>query len=521
MNSQKVLFVASEMSPLAKSGGLGDVVGALPYSLREIGVDARVILPLYKPIKEKYLAKLTFVRWTMIKLGWRSMYSGLYRMDFQGLPIYFIDNEYYFAHDQIYLDYSFDIERFSFFQRAVLEALGMPMDFFPDILHLNDWQTGMIPCLLEAHYRPYGFHKNLKTVFTIHNLRYQGIHGVERIADLMDLPSRFLTDAGILHDGVPNFMKAGIVYADKVTTVSPSYAEEMLTDYYGEGLNGLLMYYSHKLQGILNGIDTNEYDPETDPMIPANYNVKNWKAGKAVCKAEVQKQYDLNLSPDTPLFGIVSRLVDQKGLDLLIHIIDELLAYGVQIAILGTGDPYYELMLEQAAIRNEGDMAVKIMFSNKMAHRLYAGADLLLMPSLFEPCGLSQMIAMRYGTIPVVRETGGLRDTVIPYNQYTGEGNGFSFCNINAHELLFTARYAADVYRQSPEAWNGLVRAAMESDYSWERSAQIYKDMYAEVAAPEKVEAVEVPAAPETPPMQKKNAVQEDEPEDESQPKAY
>ncbi len=481
MIEPKVLFVSSEMAPLAKSGGLGDVIGALPKSLREAGVDARVILPLYKKIKDRYMSQMTFIRWAMIKLGWRSMYSGLLRMDFDGMPIYFIDNEYYFGHDQLYLDYSFDIERFSFFQRAVIEAIGMPMDFDPDILHLNDWQTGMIPCLLNAHYRPFGFHTGLKTVYTIHNLKYQGIHGRERIADLMDLPDRFMTDGGVLKDGVPNFMKAGIVYSDWVTTVSPTYAREILTDYYGEGLNGLLGYESHKLSGILNGIDDREYDPAVDPLLPANYGPDNWQVGKSVCKTELQKELGLMVDPTMPLAAMISRLVDQKGLDLLIRVLDEMLDSGIQVAVLGTGDPYYETILEETASRCPDKMSATLAFDSALAHRIYAGADLFLMPSLFEPCGLSQMIAMRYGTIPVVRETGGLKDTVFPYNQYTGEGNGFSFTNINAHELLFTTKYAADLMRESPEAWNGLVKTAMNGEYSWHRSAESYKALYVEL----------------------------------------
>ena len=478
MSDPKVLFVTSEMAPLAKSGGLGDVAGALPRSLRELGVDARVIMPLYKKIKDRYMTQLTFVRWAMIKLGWRSMYSGLLKMEFDGVPVYFIDNEYYFGHDQLYLDYSFDIERFSFFQRAVIEAIGMPMDFEPDVLHLNDWQTGMIPCLLNAHYRPYGFHTSLKTVYTIHNLKYQGIHGRERIADLMDLPDRFMTDGGVLKDGVPNFMKAGIVYSDKVTTVSPTYAREILTDYYGEGLNGLLTYESHKLVGILNGIDDREYDPKNDPLLPANYSPDDWQTGKSVCKAELQKELGLAVDPSAPLAAMITRLVDQKGLDLLIRILDEMLDSGIQVAVLGTGDPYYETLLEETAGRCPDKMSASLTFDSALAHRMYAGADLFLMPSLFEPCGLSQMIAMRYGTIPIVRETGGLKDTVTPYNQYTGEGTGFSFANINAHEFLFTTRYAADLRRDEPEAWNGLVRSAMIGDYSWNKSARSYRALY-------------------------------------------
>ncbi len=338
----KILFVSSEVAPLAKTGGLGDVLGALPAKLRQVGLDARIVMPLYKKIKEQYGSELVFCRWAMIKLGWRTMYSGLLTMPVNGVPVYFIDNEYYFGHDQIYLDYSFDIERFSFFQRAVLEALGEPMDFEPDILHLNDWQTGMIPCLLDAHYRPYSFHQNLRTVFTIHNLKYQGIHGREKIADLMDLPDRYLTDGGILKDGVPNFMKAGIVYADRVTTVSPTYAGEIMTEYYGEGLHQLLQSQAHKVSGLLNGIDDQEYDPAHDPLIPAGYDLKTWQAGKAACKAALQRELSLDEDPKIPLACMISRLTDQKGLDLLVHVLGEMLYDGMQLAVLGTGDPDYE-----------------------------------------------------------------------------------------------------------------------------------------------------------------------------------
>lgn len=478
MRKPKILFVSSEVAPFAKVGGLADVVGVLPGELVKLGCDARVVMPLYRQIKQKYSEELTFKRWTMLKLGWRSMYSGLFTLEKDGVTYYFIDNEYYFGHDYIYLDYSFDIERFSFFQRAVLEAMGDGMQFEPDVLHCNDWQAAMIPVLLDAHYRPHGYHTNVKTVVTIHNLKYQGIHGVERIADLCDLAPQYLTSYGVLKDGVPNFLKAGIVYSDAITTVSPTYAQEILTGYYGEGLDGVLRNYSYKLTGILNGLDLVEYNPETDPHIKANYSVDTYEEGKAECKAELQEILNLEQNPGAPLLGIITRLVDQKGIDLLTRVLDEMLFDGMQVVILGTGDPFYENELRKMSGHRPEQLSININYSNDLAHKIYAGADIFLMPSLFEPCGLSQMIAMRYGTVPIVRETGGLKDTVFPYNQFTGEGNGFSFSNINAHELLFTAKYACDVYRNNKEAWKGLVETGMKGDYSWDTSAAKYLALY-------------------------------------------
>jgi len=476
-----ILFATSELAPLAKSGGLGDVAGALPRSLRQIGHDVRVIMPLYKGIKDKYEDQLKFVRWSMLKLGWRTMYSGLLTMDFNGVPLYFIDNEYYFGHDQLYIEYSFDIERFSFFQLAVIDAMGEPMGFEPNILHLNDWQCGMIPCLLDANYRPYGKHEQVRTVFTIHNLKYQGIHGRERILDLLDIPERYLTENGVLKDGAPNFMKSGLVYSDRITTVSPTYSSEIMTPYFGEGLDGVLHEQGWKLSGILNGIDTDAYDPSSDTQLIENYDIESWRVGKAACKRALQEELGLAVRADVPVAAMITRLVDQKGLDLLLHILDELLEEDLQFVLLGTGDPDYENTLREAAAKYPDKMAACLTFSQPLSNRIYAGADMFLMPSLFEPCGLSQLISMRYGTIPVVRETGGLVDTVEPYNQYEGSGTGFSFANINAHEFLFTTKYACEVYRESPEAWQGIVNRAMAGDYSWTRSAQAYADLYEEL----------------------------------------
>lgn len=476
----RILFVSSEMSPLAKTGGLGDVVGSLPKALRALGHDCRVVIPLYRPIKDWYYNQMTFLRWSMIKLGWRTMYSGLFTMDVEGVPVYLIDNEFYFGSDRLYVDYSFDIERFSFFQRAVLEALGEPMQFEPQILNLNDWQTAMIPALLEAHYKPHGYHQQVYSTFTIHNLKYQGIHGRERIQDLLELDDSFMTEETVLKDGAPNFMKAGIVYSNRVNTVSPSYADEILMDYYGEGLNSVLYGRKWKLTGILNGIDTAVYNPEKDPLIETNYSLKDWKTGKASCKRAVQREFNLPQDEKKPLAILISRLVNQKGIDLLLYILDELLNQDMQLIVLGSGEERYEQAIQQAADRHPDKMRCWIGFDEALSHRLYAAADLFLMPSIFEPCGLSQMIAQRYGCLPIVRETGGLRDTVQPYNQYDGTGNGFSFANINAHELLYTTQYALRVYNE-PEAWDHLVESAMKENRSWVSSAQRYLGLYQDI----------------------------------------
>lgn len=474
----KILFVSSEMVPLAKSGGLGDVIGALPKAVREEGQDARVVMPLYKQIKDRYGDQLKFMRWSMNKLGWRTMYSGLFSMEIDGVPVYFIDNEYYFGHDSLYLDYAFDIERFSFFQRAVLEALGDPMQFEPDILHLNDWQSGMIPVLLEAHYKAHGYHTNVQCIYTIHNLKFQGIHGKERIQDLMELQDRYMSDDGVMKDGVPNFMKAGILYSNRVTTVSPTYAEEIKQDYYGEGLNDLLSAQSWKVVGVLNGIDVDSYNPETDQTLAKNYSVRTFQTGKKANKLALQEEIGLEQREDVPMLAMITRLTSQKGLDLLLHIADELISQDIQLVILGTGDEFYENAFHDLEWYHPDKVRSLIMFDEELARRIYASADLFLMPSMFEPCGLGQMIAMRYGSLPVVRETGGLKDTVVPYNKFDGSGTGFSFSNINAHEFLFAIKDALEVYHDFPDSWNQLIRQAMSSDFSWERSAKRYIELY-------------------------------------------
>ena len=498
MRSIRILLATSEASPFAKVGGLADVAGSLPGALNQCDCDARVVLPLYRKIKQEYIGEMTFLGWKMVKMGWRSLYGGLFTMFQNGVQYYFVDNEYYFNHDQIYVEYSFDIERYCFFQRAVLDFMGGFMDFEPDVLHCNDWQTGMMPLLLDVHYKANHIHDNVQTVFTIHNLKYQGVHGIEMIKDLLDLPDRFVTEEFCVKDSAINCMKAGIVFANTVTTVSPTYAYEIMTDYFGEGLNGLLRKYAYKVKGILNGINQEEFNPSADGRLVQTYDVSSYKDGKAANKKKIQESLGLSVNPDAPLCVMIGRLVDQKGLDLLLHVIEEMLFDGMQFVVLGLGDLFYESALSVVAERNREKMCAYLEYSNETAHLLYAAADIFLMPSLFEPCGLSQMISMKYGTIPVVRETGGLKDTVLPYNEIEDTGTGFCFANINAHEFLFITKYACNTYRNHRDAWYRMIERAMAGDYSWEKSACEYAGLYSLITgiSDEAVEAAEADVKP-------------------------
>ena len=484
-------MATSECSPFVKVGGLADVVGALPVELNKQGLDARVILPLYRKVKIKYADSLNFMGWKMVHMGWRSLYAGLFSLEMNGTTFYFVDNEYYFNFDQIYVEYVFDIERYCFFQRAVLDFMGDFMNFEPNVLHCHDWQTGMMPMLLDAHFKKNGYHTDVQTVYTIHNLKYQGVHSIDVVKEMLDLPGEYLRDDFCIQDQAINMLKAGIVFSNSVTTVSPTYAYEIMTDYYGEGLNYTLQKYAYKVSGILNGMNDLEYNPKNDDKIPMKYSVKNYEKGKAACKKSLQEQLGLDVNPGAPLCAMISRLVDQKGLDLLLYVIEEMLYDGMQIVILGTGDPYYERALADIAANHRGAMCACIDFDSGLAHTIYAGADIFLMPSIFEPCGLSQLVAMAYGSVPVVRETGGLKDTVTPYNEYTGEGNGFSFANINAHEFLFVTKYAADLYRNHKDVWKKIIETGMKGDYSWKKSAGEYAGLFSLITgipltAPEK-----------------------------------
>lgn len=472
----KVLFIASECTPFAKTGGLGDVVESLPIALRDRKIDARVIIPKYDNIPAEFKKEMVHKKTFTVPVSWRQEYGGLEILKHEGSIYYFLDNEKYFKRDGLY-GYFDDGERFAYFCRGVLESLPY-MDFQPDILHCNDWHSGMIPLFLKAFYQNQPFYQKMKTVFTIHNLKFQGIFPMETLGDLLGLDDSYRTDEGVEFFGNVNFMKAGIVHSDRLTTVSQSYAEEIKTDYYGENLSGILKKYACKMQGIVNGIDYKKYNPETDPYIYENYRCSFAK--KELNKAKLQEDLRLPVKP-VPVLAMVSRLTRQKGLDLLIHIMDELLAQDIQLIILGTGEWKYERALRHAAERHPDKMKAYFMFNEALAHKIYSGADLYLMPSLFEPCGLSQLIALRYGTLPIVRETGGLKDTIVSYNEQTGEGNGFSFSNFNAHDFLFTIKRALDFYYNRKPIWNKLFKNAFKSNYSWTSSAQKYIKLYEEL----------------------------------------
>ncbi len=478
----KILFAASECVPFIKTGGLADVVGALAPVLARKGHDVRVILPLYTAIPEKYVNAMHHVTDFEVELGWRKQYCGIEALEQDGVTFYFVDNKYYFGRSYIYGLGGDEYERFGFFCRGVLNALPL-IGFIPDILHANDWQTGMIPALLKIQYAHLPEYSKIKTVYTIHNLQYQGVFGIDQFKDVFGLGDSIFTADKIEHFGTANCMKAGIVYADEITTVSPSYAEEIQTAYYGERLDGLLRAKRNHLSGVLNGIDVDDYNPATDKQIAFNYSLEDM-SGKAADKKALQEQLGLEVRPDVPLIGMVGRLSNQKGLDLVDYIIGELMEEDIQLVVLGMGDAKYFNLFSWAEQQYAGRVAARFQMDIQLSHRIYAGADLFLMPSQFEPCGLSQMIALRYGTIPVVRETGGLRDTVLSYNEANGAGNGFSFFNYNAHDMLYTIRRAVWFYHNRPDVWQTLQTRGMEGDYSWTNSAETYLSLYQSMLNP-------------------------------------
>ena len=474
----KILFAASECMPFVKTGGLADVVGTLPNVLARSGEDVRVILPKYSAIAQKYKDEMKDLLYFFVNLGWRRQYCGIQTLERDGVTYYFVDNEYYFARGSIYGSGDEEGERFGYFCRAVLEAL-VHIGFQPDLIHCNDWQTGMIPALLKTHYRDNEFYKDIRTVYTIHNLRYQGIFPWMYIDDLLGIGPEHFNEDELEYYGCISFMKGGIVFSDAVTTVSPTYAQEIQTAYYGERMDGLLRKYSGKLTGILNGIDPEEYNPREDPVIPAHFTSRSLK-NKAECKAALQKELGLEVRPEVPVVAIVSRLVDQKGIDLIECVLDDIMRQDLQFVVLGMGEERYHELFAWAQWRYKGRFATRIELNHALSHRVYAGADMFLMPSQFEPCGLSQMISMRYGTIPIVRETGGLKDSVVPYNKYTDEGNGFSFANYNAHEMLFSIERAVKYFGDA-EMWERLRKRAMKANFSWDASAKKYLKLYAKV----------------------------------------
>ena len=475
----RVLLVASEANPLIKTGGLGDVVGALPKELAKKGVDVRVVIPKYKNINHEFLYKLQFVTWFNVRVGWRNQYCGILEYKEHGVTYYVVDNEYYFGRDcfNIYGHYD-DAERFAFFNRAVLEMIKK-INWKPNVIHCNDWQTGMIPVLLKLEYMRDMFYWNIKTVFSIHNMLYQGVFPKEILPELFGYDMEPFNNRSLEFNGGVSFMKGGINYSDKISTVSYTYANEIRTPQYGEKLDGLLRKRGYAIRGILNGIDYDEYNPYTDKYIYKVYD-KDIIKSKQFNKECLQKDLRLPVDKNIPMIAIVSRLIKQKGLDLIINCADILLKNNIQLVILGTGDFYYEGYFRNLQNRYSNKVSTNIKFDNALAHKIYASSDMFLMPSLFEPCGLSQLIALRYGSVPIVRETGGLKDTVTPYNKYNGVGNGFGFRNFNANEMLMIMEYAISNYYHR-EIWQSIVSQAIQSDNSWSKSANEYMNMYEEV----------------------------------------
>jgi len=472
----KILFTASECVPFCKTGGLADVVGALAPVLQKAGHDVRVMLPLYTVIPEEYKGQMTHVTDFEVLLGWRRQYCGIEQLIMGGVTYYFVDNKYYFDRPYVYGLGGDEFERFGFFNRAVLNALPL-INFWPDILHAHDWQSGMIPALLRIQYDHLPSYHPIQTVFTIHNLQYQGIFTIKDVQDVLGLGDSLWTTDKLECYGSANFLKSALVYADRITTVSFSYAQEIQTAYYGERLDGLLRARHKALSGILNGIDIQEYDPGSDPHIAAPYTPDDLN-GKIACKRALQEQLGLEVRPDVPLIGMVGRLSNQKGLDLVDYVITDILKEDVQLAVLGMGDGRYVDLFSWAEQQYPGRVAARFTMDHALAHRIYAGADMFLMPSQFEPCGLSQMMSLRYGTVPIVRETGGLRDTVLSYNKYTEEGNGFTFFNYNAHDMLITIQRALRYYREKKDVFSMLMKRGMEGDYSWTHSAKEYIRLY-------------------------------------------
>ena len=508
----QIVFASAECAPFVKTGGLGDVAGSLPAALVRAGAEVIVMVPKYATIKDEYKAQMEHFADFYVSLGWRNEYCGLEKLEHDGVTYMFIDNERYFARDYPYGFFD-DGERFAFFSKAITESLQhLPAGFECDILHCNDWQTALAPVFLREFYQGLPLYDRVKTVFSIHNVAFQGqfsdtvMEDILGVAHIPAAASQLRCDACSV-----NYMLGALRYADAITTVSPTYANEIQTPEFGEGLDGVLRERSYALQGILNGIDVAGFDPATDKRIAANYTVED-RSGKAVCKAKLQEELGLEVRDDRPLMVMVTRLTRQKGMDLVMYALDRILAGGVQVAVLGTGDRDYEDGLRYFQDKYPGTMAARIEFDPALSQRMYAAADMFLMPSKFEPCGLSQIIAMRYGTLPIVRETGGLKDTVIPYNEFTGEGTGFSFSNFNGDEMGDAVFRAARLFWDNREAWNQLVTQAMSQDFSWTRSADKYLDLYffmhPEIERPAAVvdepEAVAEPVAAEEPKAEEK-----------------
>ena len=474
---KKILFAASECVPFIKTGGLADVAGSLPKCFDKEYYDVRVILPKYAKIKDSFKDQMQYITNFYMDLNWRQQYVGVFSMEYEGVTYYFIDNEEHFGGSQPYAGMPWDLEKFAFFSKAVLSVLPL-IGFQPDLIHCHDWQTGLIPVYLHERFQGDLFYHDIKTTMTIHNLRFQGIWGKDVIKSITGLSDYYFTPDKLEYKNDANYLKGGLVYADTLTTVSSTYAEEIKTPFFGEGLDGLMRARANDLRGIVNGIDYDVYDPEKDPLITKNFSAKTFRKEKVKNKVALQKELGLEEDPKKMMIGIVSRLTDQKGFDLIAYMMEELCQDEIQLVILGTGDEQYENMFRHYAWKYDKKVSANICYSEELSHKIYASCDAFLMPSLFEPCGLSQLMSLRYGTIPIVRETGGLKDTVQPYNEYEGTGTGFSFANYNAHEMLGCVRYAERIYYDKKRDWNKIVDRAMAMDYSWNSSAKQYQEMY-------------------------------------------
>ncbi len=474
---KNILFAASECVPFVKTGGLADVVGSLPKCFDKRYFDCRVVLPKYSSMKAEYRDRMEYITNFYMDFDNQSQYVGVFKLVHEGVTFYFVDNEHYFSGDSLYGDLLWDIEKYIFFSKAALSILPV-VGFKPDIVHCHDWQTGLIPVYLKERFHEGEFFRDIKSVMTIHNLKFQGTWDVKTIKAYSGLPDYFFTPDKLEYKKDANLLKGGLVYADAITTVSETYADEIKMPFYGEGLDGLLSARSKDLRGIVNGIDYKEYDPATDKFLKHKYSVRDFRKEKIKNKRDLQQQLGLEQDDKKFMIGIVSRLTDQKGFDLISFMMDEMCQMDVQIVVLGTGEERYENMFRHFAWKYSNKVSANIYYSEDLSHKIYGSCDAFLMPSLFEPCGLSQLMALRYGTVPIVRETGGLKDTVEPYNKFESTGTGFSFVNYNAHEMAGTVRFAYDVFHNYTREWNKIIDRGMKTDYSWNVSARKYQEMY-------------------------------------------
>ncbi|MBR0146389.1 MAG: glycogen synthase GlgA [Eubacterium sp.] len=477
---KKIAYIASECVPFIKTGGLADVVGTLPQKFDRNEYDVRIIIPKYMCLPEKFRNNMKYLTHFHMDIGWKQQYVGVMYLEYEGVPVYFIDNEYYFNGYNIYGDLKWDIEKFCYFSKAALSILPS-IGFQPDIIHCHDWQAGLVPVYLRTMFSNNPFYSNMKSIMTIHNLQFQGNWDIETIKDYSGLPDYVFTPDKLEFKKDASMLKGGLVYADKITTVSNTYAQEIQTPYFGEGLDGLLRARWQSLWGIINGIDYEVYDPAKDKKIAHKYTIRNFRKEKVKNKVALQKELHLPEDPNAYMIGIVSRLTDQKGLDLIDRAMNDIMTDGTQLVVLGTGDRRYEDMFRYYQGIHPAKLSANIYFSDELSHKIYAACDSILVPSRFEPCGLTQLMALRYGALPIVRETGGLKDTVQPYNEFEGTGTGFSFANYDPRELLNTINYSKRIFFDDKEAWAAMQKRAMEQNFSWSNSAKIYEELYNQI----------------------------------------